>query len=318
MKRRTFVGALAAPVCLTALPAFAAEAATTKVLVGAPPGGGTDLVARALALELSKRLGRPFVVENRPGAAGNIAAAAVAKADPDMGTLLLCYTSHAINPSLFAKQPFDAVKDFTPLSLLAKSPLLLVARPDFPANNVRELIALSKARRKLSIGVAGVGSANQLAGDMLRTQAGLDMVSVPYKGAGPALTDAMGGQVDLVFSNVASVQELVKAGKLKVLAVSTEKRLPAYPNAAPVAEVLPGFDYGSWYGLLGPAGIKPEDAERVAEAAKAAVAGSAMRQHLQMEGLEPVGSSASEFSQFLRAEIERWRKVAAATGAKAE
>jgi len=318
LKRRTFMGALAAPFCLPLHSAWAAEA-TTKLLVGATPGGGTDIVARALATELSGRLQRQFIVDNRPGAAGNIAAAQVAKAAPDLGTLLLCYTSHAINASLFAKLPFDPLKDFTPLSLVAKSPLLLVARPDFPASNMKELIALARAKPKsLTIGVAGVGSANQLAGEMLRVQGGVDMVSVPYKGAGPALTDAMGGQVDLVFSNVASAQELVKAGKMKALAVSTEKRLPDYPNAAPVAEVIPGFDYGSWYGLLGPAGIKPEDARRVAEATRAAVAGPAMRQHLQNEGLEPVGSTSAEFAKFLEAEVARWRKVVVATGVKSE
>lgn len=319
MKRRSLLGALGAPWILGAAGVAAAQEAHTRILVGATPGGGTDLVARTLANALGPRLQRHCIVENRPGAAGNIAAAAVAKAEPDLGTLLVCYTSHAINASLFSKLPFDPVKDFTPLSLVARSPLLLVARPDFAAGSVRELIALGASKqRRFSIGIAGVGSANQLAGEMLRMQSGIDMVSVPYKGAGPALTDAMGGQIDLVFSNVASAQELVKAGKLKVLAVSSAARMAAYPQVMPVAEVLPGFDYGSWYGLLGPAGVKPADGARVAAAVKAAMAADQMRQQLAAEGLEPIGSTGAEFAAFLPQEIDRWRKVVVATGAKPE
>ena len=317
MKRRTLLAAIGAP--LAAPLAFAATEGTTRIVVGAPPGGGTDLVARTLATELAPRLQRNVIVDNRPGAGGNIATNAVAKAAPDLGTLLVCYTSHAINVSLMSKLPFDTQKDFTPLSLIARSPLLLVARPGFEAGNMRELIALGKSgKRQLSIGVAGVGSANQLAGEMLRVRSGIDLISVPYKGAGPALSDAMGGQIDMVFSNVASAQELVKGGKLKVLAVSTAAPMPAYPNAAPVAEVLPGFDYVSWYGLLGPAGMKPADVARVAAAVRDATASESMRRHLSTEGLEPVGTTGPEFEAFLQQEIERWRKVVVATGAKVE
>ncbi|URI06674.1 tripartite tricarboxylate transporter substrate-binding protein [Aquincola tertiaricarbonis] len=319
MQRRHFLAAASASGWALAGRALAAGEPGSRILVGATPGGGTDLVARSLAAELGPRLQRQFIVENRPGAAGNIAAGAVAKAEPDLSSLLVCYTSHAINASLFPKLPFDPLKDFTALSLVARSPLLLVTRPDFPAASLRELLASAKSRQgQLSIGVAGVGSANHLAGEMLKTQAGIAAVSVPYKGAGPALTDAMSGQVDLVFSNVASAQELIKGGKLKVLAVSTAQRVAAYPNAAPVAELFAGFDYGSWYGLLGPAGIKPADAQRVAAAARAAVSGEAMRKHLTTEGLEPVGSTSAEFASFLQDEVERWRKVVQLTGTKVE
>ena len=164
-----------------------AQAQATKLLVGATPGGGTDIVARAIALELGKRLDRPFIVDNRPGAAGNIAALATAKAEPDGHTLLLSYTSHAINASLYDNLPFDPVKDFTPISQIASSPAMLVARPSFKANNVAELIALAKSQPgKLNIAVAGIGSANHLAGEMLKRDAGIDLVGVPYKGTGPA------------------------------------------------------------------------------------------------------------------------------------
>lgn len=296
-----------------------AQGATTRLLVGATPGGGTDLVARALAQELATRLKRNFVVDNRPGAAGNLAAGAVAKADADGSTLLLSYTSHAINAALFPKLPFDPVKDFTPLSLVASSPLMLVARPTLKAGNLRELVAESRGKAgasQLSIAVAGVGSANHLAGEMLRVEAGLDLVSVPYKGAAPAVADVMGGQVDLLFSNMATVQQLVRAGKVKALAISTAQRLASFPDVAPVADVLPGFDYSSWYGLFGPAGMAPELAAQMAAAAKASLASPEFQQRLLSEGLTPIGSTPAEFGQFIRQEIVRWTKVVATTGAR--
>jgi tripartite-type tricarboxylate transporter receptor subunit TctC len=292
---------------------------TTRLLVGATPGGGTDLVARALAQELQGRLKRNVVVENRPGAAGNLAAGAVAKAEADGSMLLLSYTSHAINAALFAKLPFDPVKDFTPLSLVASSPLMLVARPNFQPNNLRELVAQYKGKTgaaPLSIAVAGVGSANHLAGEMLRVETGLDIISVPYKGAAPAVADVMGGQVDLLFSNMATVQQLVRAGKVKALAISTAQRLASFPEVAPVAEVLPGFDYSSWYGLFGPAGLTPELTAQLAAATKASMGAPEFQQRLLSEGLTPIGSTPAEFAQFIRQDIVRWAKVVAATGAK--
>jgi tripartite-type tricarboxylate transporter receptor subunit TctC len=311
MQRRHLIAATCAAPLLPRF-AFAAETAL-RVLVGATPGGGTDLIARAVAQEFRVRLNRTVTVENRPGAAGNIAAAAVAK---DADALLLCYASHAINPSLFPTLPFHPMRDFTLLSLIAKSPMLLVVKPDSPANNFAELQALAK-KRQMSIGVGGLGSVNHLAGEMMKKQGGMDLLSVPYKGTGPALVDVMGGVIDMVLSNVASAQELVEGKRLKVIAVSTAQRVPAYPNAEPIADVLPGFDYVSWYGLLGSAGMKPQDAEAIAAAARAAVASEAMRKHLRSEGMDPVGSSPAEFSRFLLAEVERWRKVVALTGAKA-
>lgn len=309
MQRRHFAAAVAAQ--LLAGRVCAADS-PLRILVGAPPGGGTDLVARSAAQELAGRLRRTITVDNRPGAAGNIAASAVAK---DRDALLLCYTSHAINPSLFTSLPFDPVRDFTPLSLVARSPLLLVARQDFPASSFPEVQALAR-KRSLSIGIAGIGSANHLASEMLRKQGGMDLVSAAYKGAVPALTDAMGGQIDLVLSNVASAQSLVASKRLKVLAVSTAQHVAAYPNAAPIADVLPGFDYSSWYGLLGAAGMRPQDTEAIGAAIAAAVGSDGLRKHLQTEGLDPVGSTPAEFARFLQQEVERWRKVVAVTGAK--
>ncbi|MDP2006186.1 MAG: tripartite tricarboxylate transporter substrate-binding protein [Rubrivivax sp.] len=317
MQRRNLLALLALGASASRTAMAQSPAAATKLLVGATPGGGTDLVARALAQELSGRLQRQFVVENRPGAAGNLAAGAVARADADGSTLLLSYTSHAINAVMLAKPPFDPVKDFSPLSLLASSPLMLVARPTLRANNLRELVAQAKAGgAPLSIAVAGVGSANHLAGEMLRVQTGLEMISVPYKGAGPAVSDVMAGQVDLLFSNMATVQKLVHAGKVKPLAVSTAQRLPSFPDVAPVADMLPGFDYSSWYGLFGPAGLSAEVATQIADATRASLAGPEMQQRLLSQGLTPIGSTPAVFGQFIRDEVVRWGKVVAATGTK--
>ena len=312
MQRRDFLALLSAALVLP--PDLHAAPSVTKLLVGATPGGGTDIVARSLAADLEQRLKHPFIVENRGGAAGNIAAVAVAKAEPDGGTLLLSYTSHAINPALFEKKPFDPIKDFTPISLIASSPLILVARPGLEARTVRELIALAKAKPgKISLAVAGVGSANHLAGEMFKHEAGVDIVSVPYKGAGPAVADVVGSQADLLLGNVATVQPLLQAGKIKGLGVSCPQRLPAFPNLAPIADVIPNFDYRSWYGLLGPAGMAPETVKELEAAAAAAVASPAMRKRLTSEGLDPVGNSAAQFTQFLQGEITRWAKVVSVT-----
>lgn len=295
-----------------------AQAGVTKLLVGATPGGGTDLVARTLAQEMTRLLGGQFIVDNRPGAAGNIAAQQVAQSQPDGSTLLLSYTSHAINASLFPKLPFDTLKDFQALCLVASSPLILVTRPELPAGNVAEVLALARAQPgKLSMAVAGVGSANHLAGEMLKAEGKVDITSVPYKGAGPAVSDVMGGQVDLLMSNAATVQELIRGGKLKALGVSTAKRLDAHPGVPAIAETLPGFDYSSWYGLFAPSGLKPEAAAKLGRAAQQAVASSAVQERLRADGLVPIGSGPEAFDRFVRSEIERWGKVVVATGAKA-
>ncbi|MGJ7582654.1 tripartite tricarboxylate transporter substrate binding protein [Variovorax sp. RHLX14] len=296
-----------------------AQPQATRLLVGATPGGGTDIVARAIALELGQRLDRPFIVENRPGAAGNIAALATTKAEPNGLTLLLSYTSHAINASLYDNLPFDPVKDFTPISQIASSPAMLVARPLFKANNVTELIALAKTQPgKLNVAMAGIGSANHLAGEMLKRDAGIDIVGVPYKGTGPAIQDVVAGQIDLVFAGVATVQSLIKGGRLKALAVTSPRRLPAYPDVPAISEVLPGYEYNSWYGLFGPAKMPKEMVDALAGAARAALTSPEMAKRLADEGLVPVGSTPAEFQKFIATEIVRWGKVVAATGAKPE
>jgi tripartite-type tricarboxylate transporter receptor subunit TctC len=320
MNRRKTLAALGAgSLALALAPMARAQTSVTKILVGATPGGGTDIVARALAQELSTRLGRQFVVDNRPGAAGNIAAQAVAKATPDGGTLLLSYTSHVINPSLYDKMPFDPVADFTPLAGIASLPAILVAHPSLPANNMAELIALAKAQPgKLNIAIAGLGSSNHLAGEMLKLDAGLQITSVPYKGTGPALQEVVAGQIELVISGVASVQQLLKAGKVKALGVTSLQRVAEFPQVPTIAETLPGFDFSSWYGLFGPAGLPAAEAERISQAAREALQSPAMRERFRHEGLIPMGTGRAEFAGFVKSEIPRWRKIVVATGAKAE
>lgn len=296
-----------------------AQPAVTKLLVGATPGGGTDIVARVLAQEMSARLGRQFIVENRPGAAGNIAALAVAKASPDGGTLLLSYTSHAINASLYPTLPFDPVQDFTPLNGIASLPAILVGKPSLKAGNIKELIALAKAQPgKLNIAIAGLGSANHLAGEMLKREAGVDIVSVPYKGTGPALSDVVAGQIDLAFGGVATVQQLIKGGQLKALAVTSAQRLAAFPDVPAISEVLPGYAYSSWYGLFGPARMSPALVTQISDAARAAIASEAVSDRFKHEGLVAMGTGPQDFDKFVRSEITRWGKVVAATGAKPE
>lgn len=320
MNRRKTLGALGAGLLGCAAPGWGLAQSVTRLLVGATPGGGTDIVARALAQEISGRLGRQFIVENRPGAAGNIAAQAVAKATPDGSVLLLSYTSHVINPSLYAgKLPFDAINDFTPIAGIASLPALLVAHPSLPVSNLRELIALAKARRgKLNIAIAGLGSANHLAGEMLQVDAGIDLTSVPYKGTGPALQDVVAGQIDLAIAGLASVQQLVKAGKVKALGVTSAQRVAEFPSVPAIAETLPGFDFSSWYGLFAPAGMPAEQADRLAQAVRDALKSQAMVDRFKQEGLQAMATGRQEFSSFVASEIPRWGKIVATTGAKPE
>lgn len=301
------------------VPLLARAQTAGKLLVGATPGGGTDIVARALAQEISTRLGRQYIVENRPGAAGNIAAQAVAKAAPDGSTLLLSYTSHVINASLYDKLPFDPVADFTPLAGIAKLPALLVARPGLKAGNMRELLSLAKAQPgKLSLAIAGLGSSNHLAGEVIKLDGGVDLTGVPYKGTGPALQDVIGGQVDLAIAGVATVQQLVKSGKVKALGVTSPTRLADYPDVPAIAEVLPGFDFSSWYGLFGPAGMPSQVADALSKAARDSLNSPAMRERFKSEGLIPMGSDRAQFAAFVKSEIPRWAKIVKATGAKPE
>jgi tripartite-type tricarboxylate transporter receptor subunit TctC len=315
MKRREILLSSAALLAAGA----SAQAVPTRILVGAPAGGSTDTLARTLATELGRLLGKVVIVENRPGAGGNIAADAVAKAAPDGNTLLMSFTSHAINASLYPSLPFDPIRDFTPLTCVATSPSVLVAHPSVPAKDVRELIALAKAKPgQLNFAIGAVGSSLHLAGDLFKMQSGVFIVNIPYRGTAPAIQDVIAGQVELMFAAVGNAQAQVKAGKLKALGVTSARRLPAFPDVPAIAEVLPGHESSAWFGLFGPARMNPDLARRISDAARQAIAAPEVRRRLDAEGAVPVGNSPEEFSTFVQGEIQRWARVVKFSGAKPE
>lgn len=290
-----------------------------RILVGAPAGGTTDTMARTLATEMGKALGRTVVVENRPGAGGNIAAEAVARAPADGNTLLMSFTSHAINASLYPSLPFDPEKDFTPLTMVSTSPAILVAHPSVAANNLQELISLAKSKPgRLNFAIGALGSSVHLAGEAFKMQAGVYIVNIPYRGTAPAVQDVLAGQVDLMFANVGNVQAHLKAGKLKALGVTSPRRLPAMPEVPAIAEVLPGYQSSAWFGLFGPGRMPPELAKRLSDAARTAIASPDVRRRIEFEGATPVGNSPQEFAGFVNSEITRWAKVVKYSGAKPE
>lgn len=290
-----------------------------RILVGAPPGGTTDTMARALATELGRILGRTVVVENRPGAGGNIAAEQVAKAAPDGNTLLMSFTSHAINARLYPSLPFDPEKDFTPLTMVSTTPALLVAHPSLPANNLRELIALAKAKPgKLNFAIGALGSSVHLAGEAFKMMSGTYIVNIPYKGTAPAIQDVLAGQVEMMFANVGNAQAHVRAGKLKALGTTSPQRLPQFPDVPAIAEVLPGYQSSAWFGLFGPAKLPPEVLKRVGDAARQAVQSPEVRKRIETEGATPIGNAPEDFARFVHEEIVRWAKVVKYSGAKPE
>ena len=325
--------------------AIAQTAPPVRILVGAPAGGSTDTLARTLAVEMGRQLGRTVIIENRPGAGGNIAADAVAKSAPDGNTLLMSFTSHAINASLYPSLPFDPVKDFTPLTCVATSPSMLVAHPSVPAKDVRELIALAKSKPgQLNFAIGSVGSSLHLAGDLFKMQSGAFIVNIPYRGTAfknwgqipnssvhSGLANArrtaptrnwnltpIFKQVELMFAAVGNAQAQLKAGKLKALGVTSAKRLAAFPDVPAIAEVLPGYESSAWFGLFGPARMSPELARRVSEAARAAIATPEVRRRLEAEGAIAVDNSPAEFAAFVQDEITRWAKVVKFSGARPE
>ena len=290
-----------------------------RILVGAPAGGTTDTMARTLAQALGQQLGRTVLVDNKAGAGGNLAADAVAKAAPDGNTLLMSFTSHAINASLYPHLPFDPVKDFTPLTMVSTSPSVLVAHPKLPANNVAELIALAKAKPgQLNFAIGAMGSSLHLAGDAFKMKAGVFIVNIPYRGTAPAVQDVLAGQVDLMFAAVGNVQAHIKAGKLKALGVTSAKRLAAFPEVPAIAESLPGYESSAWFGLFGPARMSPELSKSLSDAARAAVQTPQVRRRIESEGASPVGNSPDEFARFVSHEIVRWKAVVQYAGAQAE
>ena len=287
-----------------------------RFVVGQAPGGATDIVARLVASKLTEALGQNVIVENRTGAAGSIAADAVAKAAPDGYTLLVVSSSFSINPALYSSLPFDPQKDLLAVSLLAEAPFLLVVHPAVPAANVKALIALAKARPEtLTYGSGGNGSSGHLASALLANMTGVKFVHVPYKGTGPALVDVVAGQISFMMASVLSSLHYVQQGRLRALGVTGIKRSPALPQLPTIAESgVPGYSTGTWYGILAPAGTRPPIVDRLAAAASKVMSGAELRDRLSADGAEPLGTSPSVFQKHLAAEIQKWRGVVKSTG----
>jgi tripartite-type tricarboxylate transporter receptor subunit TctC len=304
--------ALAASLAATAVLAQVYPGKPIRLIVPFAAGGGNDNVARLVGKRLADSLGQPAVIDNRPGAGGVVGAELAAKSAPDGYTLFLGGVgSHAINPNLHAKLPYDPIKDFAPVSLLAQAPLVLVVHPSVPVHDVAEFIAYARAHPgRLNFASNGNGSSSQLAAVMFASMAGVDMVHVPYKGLAPALTDLLAGEVQLMFSSVVAILPHIKAGKLRAIAVTGAKRLASMPELPTIAESgLPGYEASSWYGILAPAGTPRDIVVKLnAELAKA-LEQPEVRNSLLAEGAEPAGGSPERFAAHIRAEMERLGKI---------
>jgi tripartite-type tricarboxylate transporter receptor subunit TctC len=288
-----------------------------KLLVGASPGGTTDTMARAIAQPLSVSLGKPVLVENRPGAGGNLAADAVAKSAPDGYTLLVSFTSHTINATLYPKLPFDPIADFTPISMISTVPSLLVGNPKLPAQNLQELIAMAKAKPDtLTIAIGGIGSSLHLAGDQFKMMADTRILNVPYKGTAPALTDVLGGQVDMMFISLVTGTAQVRAGKLRAYGVTTAQRQPSFPDLPAIGEVVKGFESTAWFGVFGPAHLPADITDKLNAALVAALKDPKLRSQLEAEGAAPAPMTAADFAAFVRDDVHRWAPIVKQSGAR--
>jgi len=290
-----------------------------KYIVPFAPGGTTDLLGRTLSEKLSVALGEPVVVENKPGAGGGIGADFTAKSAPDGYTIMGgTISTHAINASLYSNLPYDPVRDFVAITLIARLPNLLVINPSIPARNVSELIALMKANPgKYTFASSGNGTSQHLSGELFKSMAGVDMQHIPYKGSPPALQDVVGGQVSMTFDNITTALPLAKAGKLRSLAVTTATRSSAAPDVPTLAESgLPGFEVGSWQGVFAPAATQPEIVRRLNTEIVKIINMPDVREKLTSLGAEPVGDTPEQFSAYVKAEVVKWSDVVKRSGAK--
>jgi len=324
--RKTTIGPLLALVTLvlSALPNQPARAAypdrIIRIVVPFAPGGGTDVIARALAQEMAKDLGASVIIENKPGAGTIIGTQAVATSEPDGYTLLMGTFANAVNPSLNPKLPYDAHNGFAPVSLIARSFNIVVVNPKSPMQSITDLIAAAKAEPdKMSYGTFGTGTSAHLAGELFKSMAKVNMTAVPYKGAAPAITDVIGGQIQVVFTTVASAASLIEGGQLRALAVTSARRSPAFPQLPTVSEAgVPGYAAEAWYGLFAPAKTPREIIERLNKSVAKAVRSDAFRRLSVNEGLVMAAGSPEELGRYFLSEEERWRKVIEAAGIKIE
>jgi tripartite-type tricarboxylate transporter receptor subunit TctC len=297
-----------------------------RIVVPFAPGGTTDILARAMAPELSKAFGQPFVVDNKPGAGGNVGSAEVAKSAPDGYTLLMgTVGTHGINASLYPKMPFDPVKDFAPITLVAGVPNVLVMNPAkaeaLKINSVPDLIRYAKANPgRLNMASSGNGTSIHLSGELFKARTGTFLVHFPYRGSGPALLDLIGGTMDLMFDNLPSAMPQIKAGKLKALAVTSAQRSAALPDLPTIAEAgpVPGFDASSWFGLLAPAGTPADIVNRIQQESLKAMGTPALKERLLSQGAIPSGITPAQFAAYIGEESKKWAAVVKASGAKVD
>lgn len=286
-----------------------------RVVIPYPPGGPTDILGRIVAQQLSVNLGQPVVVENKPGASGMIGADQVAKSPPDGYTLLVNASIHVINPSLYKKPLYDAIRDFAPVSLIAEVPLVLVAAPSLGLGTVADVIAAAKAK-PINFASSGNAAAPHLAGEAFKSATGVPMQHVPYKGSGPALTDVIGGQTELMFDSMPSSIGHIRAGKLRAIAVTSAKRTSALPDVPTIAEAgIAGFDISTWYGVWAPAGTPRDIVARVSSEVAKIVRSPQVRERLAGLGATPVGNTPEEFAAYNQSELAKWGKIVKASGA---
>jgi tripartite-type tricarboxylate transporter receptor subunit TctC len=302
--------------------AFAADypVRSIRYIVPQGAGGSSDTLARLVTQKLAESLGQQVVTDNRPGATGNIGTEIAARANPDGYTLLQVATSHATNPALSVKMPFDPIRDFAPITLLSQSPNLWIVHPSLPAKNMRELIALAKTRPgEINYSSSGTGSSQHLAGELLKSLAHIDIVHIPYKGSPPALIDLLGGRVVLMCSTIAPAMPLVKSAKLRALAVTGLTRSAAAPEIPTVAESgLPGYEATAWQGVLAPAGTPHDIIAKLNTELVRVINLPDVRKQLADQGYEPAGTTSEQFAEYIKTEIAKWTRVIKAAGLKAE
>lgn len=320
--RRAAMAALAAmalaTVAATPAPAIA-QGKPITIVVGSPGGGTTDTLARVIGRMMGDTLGQPVIVENRAGAGGNIAAAFVAKAPADGNTLLMSFTGHTINATLYKNLGFDPVKDFTPITMVARVPSVLIARKDAPFTDTAGLIAYAKANPgKLNFAIGAQGSSLHLASEQFKMLTGTDIVNVPYKGTGPALNDVLAGTVDLMFASTVNVLPHRTTGSIKLLGVSSRAALPQFPGVPPLNQAAKGFESQAWFGLFGPAGMPQEVTDRLYAAVKKAVESPSYQERMQTEAATAADMTPAAFGKFVAQDVQDWAKIIKASGATVE
>jgi len=290
-----------------------------RLIVGFPPGGAADILGRIAAQRLTEGVGQQVVVDNRGGAGGLIATETAARANPDGYTLLFTSIPHVINPHLYRKVTYDAIRDFVPVVQFVVVPLMMASHPALPAKSVKELIAhAGAAPGQLNYGSGGSGSSSHLAMELFKSMAGVDLVHIPYKGVGPMITDMLGGQVRLTISSAVPLSPQVRAGKLRGLAVTSPKRSPSFPDLPAIAETVPGYEVVNWFGILAPAGTSRVIVTRLNKDFNAGLASADLRSRLASQGADVAGGTPEEFGKVIRADFAKWAKVVRESGAKVD